>query len=306
MYYILTTYFQDHWDNVPYNRTRYQRRFLKIGENELVNNTPTVFLRLTKSTNQIEKAWIGKVHDIVHSGEDLNFSVTIDHVIPLEPELIKTKIGWYVIEGELQFAPAPAQAGVLHIQNLEGNWDKGWALDLHTVHSIMLSDGHFDTVRTQIGEYLYKLKYRNQKEFAKIIAESSHELFESPLVNEIIKSVDVILPVPASDTSRIFQPVNELAIEFGHKLNVSVDPDYLFKTRQTSQLKSEDDRNARAKILSGAFDVQNLNYQNKNILILDDLFRSGSTLTEITKTLKAKGRIGKVFVLTITKTRTKR
>jgi len=213
-----------------------------------------------------------------------------------------------VIQGDLEFSPTPARvaAGALHIQNLEGNWDKGWALDLHTVHSILLFDGHFDTVRTQIGEYLYKLKYRNQKEFAKIIADSSEELFESPLVKEIVKSVDVILPVPASDTSRIFQPVNELAIEFGRKLNVRVDPDYLFKTRQTSQLKSEDDKNARAKILSGAFDVQNLNYQYKNILILDDLFRSGSTLTEITKTLKEKGKVGKVFVLTITKTRTKR
>lgn len=308
MYYILTTYFKDHWDRVKNNRTSYLRRFLNIRESELINDTPTVFLRLTKGTNEIEAAWIGKVHDINVNGDNLNFSVSIEHEIPLEPELIRTKVGWYVIQGNLEFAPTPAPVpkGALHIQNLEGNWDYGWALDLHTVHSIMLSDGHFNTVRTQAGEYLYQLKYRNRKEYARIIASMSDEFFDNQLVSEILSSVEVIIPVPASDTTRSFQPVNELAIEFGNKLSISVDSDYIIKTRQTSQLKSEDDQFSRARLLAGAFDVKNLNYQNKNILVLDDLYRSGSTLKEITKTLREKGKAGKVYVLTITRTRTKR
>jgi predicted amidophosphoribosyltransferase len=42
------------------------------------------------------------------------------------------------------------------------------------------------------------------------------------------------------------------------------------------------------------------------IILFDDLYRSGETLGEITRTLMSKGKIDRVYVLTITRTRSLR
>lgn len=66
------------------------------------------------------------------------------------------------------------------------------------------------------------------------------------------------------------------------------------------------DFNEKQNILDGAFDLRDMLYQNRKILLFDDLYCSGSTLQEITKTLFLKGKVAKIYVLTITKTRTKK
>lgn len=48
---------------------------------------------------------------------------------------------------------------------LHGNWDLGYALDVHTLNSILLGEdafGHprFESTRSNIGELLYQFKYR--------------------------------------------------------------------------------------------------------------------------------------------------
>ena len=43
--------------------------------------------------------------------------------------------------------------------------------------------------------------------------------------------------------------------------------------------------------------------RGKKVLLFDDLYRSGSTLNEITNTLYEEGGVSDVYVLTITKTR---
>ncbi|WP_180380065.1 ComF family protein [Campylobacter porcelli] len=61
----------------------------------------------------------------------------------------------------------------------------------------------------------------------------------------------------------------------------------------------------RARILKDAFRCDK-RYKNKKILLIDDLFRSGATLNEITKTLYTQGEVDNVYVLCFTKTRSKR
>lgn len=48
---------------------------------------------------------------------------------------------------------------------ITGNWAKGFALGLHTLSSKYLGEDefghkHFDTIRTEIGELVYQLKYK--------------------------------------------------------------------------------------------------------------------------------------------------
>lgn len=49
---------------------------------------------------------------------------------------------------------------------LEGNWKEGFAIDYHVVKSEYLGEdcygrAQFETTRTEIGELIYKLKYRS-------------------------------------------------------------------------------------------------------------------------------------------------
>jgi len=186
---------------------------------------------------------------------------------------------------------------------LKGNWTDGWALDLHTIKSIPLPLGGFDTQRTEIGEMLYQLKYQNDKsKIAPLAKIASDFLKEQP----IIKRIKAIIPVPPSNLYRTFQPVEEIAKEIGKHLNLTVDTNYLIKIKKTSYLKNIDDPVIRKKELKGAFKVKDKRYARKAVLVFDDLFRSGETLTEITRVLFEEGKVKEVYVLTLTKTRSKR
>jgi len=308
MYYILTTYFPDHWDNVRNNRTSYLRKYLTLKQNQVVNDTPTIFLRINKASQIIEKAWVGKIFDIETTADRINYSVHVDSEIELEPEFVRTKIGWYIIDADLELIKNDLGNDIRHnlnIQDLKGNWKKGWALDLHTLHSIRLTDGSFDTKRTLLGEYLYQLKYCKRKEYAEKIVGFTSEFLTTDEFQNVIKSISAIIPVPPSDSTRAFQPVYELAKRLTIAISIPADFDYLKKLKSTSQIKSIDNFNERRKILNNAFDIVDGRYRDRSILLLDDLFRSGVTLEEITNLLKGKGKVKDVYVLTITKTRTK-
>jgi len=91
----------------------------------------------------------------------------------------------------------------IHPRKIRGKWVEGYALDLHTTSSAFLGyDGYghpqFETVRSELGELLYKLKYRADSLAVDSIAETAAEfLTEKWRVN-----VGRIVPVPPSNTGR--------------------------------------------------------------------------------------------------------
>lgn len=188
-------------------------------------------------------------------------------------------------------------------KRIYGKWKAGWALDNHTLSSTYLGDDRFETERTEIGEALYQLKYRNDKSQIDPIVNSAVEFMKTRLVTPYLKS---IIPIPPSDTDRAFQPFQELAKKIGEELNLPIDLDFLTKTKSTSQLKEIFDPEERANILQDAFVVKDQRYKGRKVLLFDDLYRSGATMNEVTNALFEKGEVNNVYVLTITKTRSKR
>ncbi|GAK56569.1 hypothetical protein U27_03531 [Candidatus Vecturithrix granuli] len=186
---------------------------------------------------------------------------------------------------------------------LKGNWRAGWALDIHTVSSSPRPDGGFDTVRTEIGEVLYQLKYRYDKKKIAVIAETAAEFIKSLLV---YKFLGAIIPIPPSNLERPFQPVLEIALEIGRIISLPVPLDYLIKQKQTIPLKGIEDHESRREQLEGAFHVKDQRFKEKYVLLFDDLYRSGETLMAATDALYKEGKVARVFVVTLTKTRTKR
>ena len=186
-------------------------------------------------------------------------------------------------------------------QKIEGNWQSGVALDFHTTSSTPIGHnefGHmqFDTVRPEIAELLYQLKYRGNQTAAKeIIATAATYLLPHRAKFELI------IPVPAS-TVRAVQPVLVMAQGIGAAVGLPV-IQCITTTRPTTQLKAVRDPEQRKAFLVGLYAVDASHTARRNVLLFDDLFRSGSTMNAITDVLLQLGQAASVSVLTITRTR---
>jgi competence protein ComFC len=63
------------------------------------------------------------------------------------------------------------------------------------------------------------------------------------------------------------------------------------------------DPEKRKELVDGLYAVDHVYTASKNILLFDDLFRSGTTMNAITDVLMQQGKSKSVCALTITKTR---
>ncbi|MBT9159604.1 MAG: hypothetical protein DDT26_00864 [Dehalococcoidia bacterium] len=193
-------------------------------------------------------------------------------------------------------------------QKLTGNWTKGFALDIHTLSSTFVGYdefGHevFDTKRSELGELLYRLKYGADQSVLNNIVDTVVDYLTNSW--RIVQSLNLIVPVPPSDTNRRSQPVLEVARGIGSRTKIPVLEDALVKVKQTLQLKNVYDYQKRAELLSGAFTSQASLVQGKTVLLLDDLYRSGATLNAVSRVLRDEGHIAAIYVLALTKTRSK-
>ncbi len=76
------------------------------------------------------------------------------------------------------------------------------------------------------------------------------------------------------------------------------------KIRDTPELKDIYDYEQRIKLLDGAFEVDADAVRGKQIVLVDDLYRSGATATVVANALLAAGAAA-VYMLAMTKTRTR-
>jgi competence protein ComFC len=187
-------------------------------------------------------------------------------------------------------------------QKITGAWVSGYALDVHTVSSTHLGineAGHdvFDTKRSELGELLYRLKYSGDKSAAAAIAAAA-----VMFIRERSRAkFDMIVPVPPSGVRKL-QPVITIARIAGAALDLPV-VECVSTTRPTKQLKGVIGAEERKVLLAGLYAVDATQTKGMNILLLDDLFRSGATLNAITNLLMNAGKALSVRVLTITRTR---
>lgn len=192
----------------------------------------------------------------------------------------------------------------VNVQKIHGKWASGRALDLHTLSSTYLGIDQYgyhqyDTVYSPLGGLLYRLKYQQDITAAQeIIVTAANWLKAS------VQKFDFIIPVPPS-TPRAVQPVLVLANGIGAAVGLPV-VSCVSTTRTTSQLKAISDPEQRRVALAGLHAVDASMTKGKRILVLDDLYRSGSTLNAITDVLQNRGAAARVSVLTITRTRNNR
>ncbi len=189
----------------------------------------------------------------------------------------------------------------VNMQKIFGKWDIGYSLDKHTISSTFTGYneyGHptYNTTRTEIGEALYQLKYNSDRNKVTILAKQIVDL-----LGNHFQSASLIIPMPPSK-QRDFQPVKEIAKQVAALMNVPYNENLLAKTSSTDQMKNIPLKEERIKALCSAFKVNDALADGQyNVLIVDDLYDTGSSLEAATVMLKQYTRISKIFVATITR-----
>jgi competence protein ComFC len=192
----------------------------------------------------------------------------------------------------------------LHPQGIKGSWRAGSVLDWHTIDSKCIGEnefGHpiFETTRSELGELLYKFKYRGDQEALKFLVDVA-----AKYLSETKAHFDLLVPVPGSHSSRRFTA--QIAIELGKRLGIRVSESGLRKTRETPELKSILDPDQRREMLTGALAADANELSGKTILLVDDLYRSGITLETATEIAYQQGKAKAVYVFALTRTRINR
>lgn len=189
-------------------------------------------------------------------------------------------------------------------RRIMGRWREGFALDIHTLSSIPIGHneyGHmqYDTTRSELGELLYRLKFKSDDTVVSEIADAA-----AAFVREWKAGVEIIVPVPPS-SPRALQPVFVLGNALSQRLNIPL-IDCVRKTRDAPQLKNVYDLDERLSLLDGLHAVDASAASGRRVLLFDDLYRSGATMNSITTLLYDQGKASDVFALTITRTRSHR
>ncbi|MBC8287408.1 MAG: ComF family protein [Nitrospinae bacterium] len=185
---------------------------------------------------------------------------------------------------------------------IKGNWDKGFAHDDHIVNSVykgLNEFGHkdFDNTYSPMGRLVNKLKYKNDKSVIKGIVDLLGKY-------EGIAKFDAIIPAPSSKKNRPYQPVDEVALELGKRMGVNVLIGFLEKKEGSKQLKNIEVLKERIQELKKVtFIASDKNISGQKVLLLDDLYDTGTTLRVSTDLLYKQARVSTVSVLTMTKTK---
>lgn len=188
----------------------------------------------------------------------------------------------------------------VNIKRIDGPWTLGYSLDRHKIRSIPIGPneyGHmqFNTLRTEVGESLFQLKYRSDYAQVQHIA---HQLYQS--FSQVFDSAGLVIPMPPSK-ARQKQPVVEIAHEFARLKDIPCYENLLVKTKTTPPMKDLDNREEKVAMLMEAFSVYDvLGAGLYDVILIDDLFDTGSSIEAATNSLRKYSKIRHIYIATVT------
>lgn len=156
----------------------------------------------------------------------------------------------------------------------------------------------FDTKYTELGELVYRFKYRGDRAALPAIVDTVEQF-----IRQSKWEINCIVSVPPS-IERKSQPVAEIAQELSSRLGVPVCDNAVVKVKATPPMKNIEFPTERATVLRDAFRGEPEKSGGRRILLLDDLFEYGSTVGAVTNVLLTEGEASAVYMLALTRKRT--
>jgi len=185
----------------------------------------------------------------------------------------------------------------VHPESIDGPWTEGFVLDAHVVSTrpIGYIGEHlrFDIVRSPLGELVYRLKYDHGSPIdivgtaVAFIEDRWHGALDC-----------VVFPPPS--LYRTKQPVAVIAEGVASALHVPLVTDALVKPVATPQMKTVPIPE-RVPLLSATIHRGNDSVKDKRVLLIDDMWETGSTLRRVAEVL---GYLGAAEVRALVMTRT--
>lgn len=115
-----------------------------------------------------------------------------------------------------------------------------------------------------------------------------------------------IIPIPLARKRlkwRGFNQAEELGKEIGKYFNLPVLVNILEKKKETKPQATLSEKERRKNVL-GSFSLKKgSNLKGKKIILLDDVYTTGTTMTECARVLKEKGEVKEVIGLVVAKSR---
>lgn len=142
-------------------------------------------------------------------------------------------------------------------------------------------------------DMIWSLKYKGNKDVARLLAGYMYEWFCEDLSDEALFRGFVhplVMPIPLSKKrfrKRGFNQAELLAREFTVRDNLfTLSTNVLCKIKDTRSQTTLKNRAERMVNVIGSFEVRNTEkIKNKNIILIDDIFTTGATLNEAKKIL---------------------
>lgn len=155
-----------------------------------------------------------------------------------------------------------------------------------------------EEIRNQIIDYKFQEKPYIYKTISNFLRKNQKSL-------EKLKKYDIIIPVPISKKrykERGYNQSELIAKEIGKIIQVEVETKCLYKNKDI-QAQSTLNKEQREENIKDVYTVKNIEkIKDKNILIFDDIYTTGSTVNECAKALIEKGiEKSQIGVLTIAK-----
>ncbi len=142
---------------------------------------------------------------------------------------------------------------------------------------------------------IYRFKYGNRQEYGDFFGEQMAEY-----LGDFVRSIrpDALIPVPLHKkrlAARGYNQARLLAEAMGKRLGIPVRSDVLVRVKNTRPLKSENPEE-RQNNLKKAFNIGRNDVKLKRVVLVDDIYTTGSTVDEAARTLKAAGAEEVYFV----------
>lgn len=139
-----------------------------------------------------------------------------------------------------------------------------------------------------IKQSMYRFKYQNKREYADYYAREAVQQYGRWLAE---RAPEVIIPVPmyrAKKKLRGYNQAEAFAEALGRETGLPVEKNLIERTRNTIPQKKLNDID-RKKNLKGAFQVKQNIVEYKKVLLVDDIYTTGSTMDAVAKELRAAG-----------------
>lgn len=135
---------------------------------------------------------------------------------------------------------------------------------------------------------IYRFKYGNRREYAEVYGEQMAEY-----LGDFIRRVepDALIPIPLHRSRKRARGYNQaelLAKAVGRRMGIPVCTDLLVRNKSTSPLKYENPEQ-RQNNLKKAFIIKQNDVKLKKVIIVDDVYTTGSTMDAASEVLAVAG-----------------